>query len=210
MLSLIERGALMSYQKAVSVLKSAKLPPSDRVWFGRWIDGYRQFLDAGRGDWLSVSRESVIGFLRQQKAKGRQAWQRLQMVKALEFYQTAVLRSSSPALDDIRETRTKFVRQHPTLPANNVRVIDVAGVIDPNEPEVIQQFRRRLRVLGREYNTEKAYVKWAREFIRRYRAGDIPRLQTLGEAEVTAFLTDLAVERNVAADTQKQAFNALP
>jgi site-specific recombinase XerD len=34
-------------------------------------------------------------------------------------------------------------------------------------------------------------------------------LKSLGEAEVTEFLTELAVERNVAAGTQNQAFSAL-
>jgi len=88
----------MSYQELTSRLKSAKLPPNDRIWFGRWVDAYRRFCRVGRNDSISISRESVIAFLRQQKAGGREAWQRLQMVKAIQFYQSAVLRSNSPPL----------------------------------------------------------------------------------------------------------------
>jgi integrase len=54
--------------------------------------------------------------------------------------------------------------------------------------------------------TEEAYVHWIKRFIfwsgRRHPA-------TLGEAEVTAFLSHLAAERNVAAATQNQALAAL-
>lgn len=177
----------MSYKKLTSVLKSAKLRHNDQVWFGRWVEGYRRFCRVGPNDSIPIRRDSVIGFLRQQKASGKQAWQRLQMVKAIQFYQTAVLRSRSPSLDDIRETLAQFVREHPTSTRQRESVIDVAGVIDPNEPEPIQELRRRLRLLGREYSTEKAYVKWARQFIGRYHVDSIERLTSLGEAEVTEY-----------------------
>jgi hypothetical protein len=110
----------------------------------------------------------VIGFLRKQEAQGRKGWQRLQMVKAIEFYQTAVLGTKSPPLDDIRETLALFVRQHPVSTPKRESVIEVAGPIDPNEPEPIRELRRQLRLLGREYSTERAYVKWARQFVKRY------------------------------------------
>ena len=62
----------------------------------------------------------------------------------------------------------------------------------------------RVRHLAR--NTEKAYVQWVRRFIlhhgKRHPA-------EMGEAEVNAFLTALAVERHVAAATQNQALAAL-
>ena len=199
----------MSYKKLTSMLKSVQLRANDRIWFGRWVDEYRRFCRVGPHDAIPISQDWVIGFLRNEKAKGRQAWQRLQMVKAIELYQTAVLGTKSPPLADIRETLAQFVRQHPVSTPKKESMIDVAGVIDPNEPEPIQELRRQLRLLGREYSTEKAYVKWARQFVRRYQIESVERLKSLGEAEVTEFLTDLAVDRNVASSTQNQAFNAL-
>jgi len=193
----------------VSILKSAKLQSADRIWFGRWVDEYRRFCAVGPRESIPISRDRVIGFLRQQKAAGKKAWQRLQMVKGTQFYQERVLCRSDPTLGDIGDALTEFVRQHPEGAAGACSVIDVAGQIDPNEPQPIQEFRRQMRRLGREYSTEKAYVKWARQFVGRYEADTIARLQLLGESEVTEFLTDLAVDRNVTSGTQNQAFNAL-
>jgi hypothetical protein len=77
----------MSYKKFKHLLDSSNLPSQDRVWFARWVDRYRRYCRVQPNDPVAISRESVIAFLQQQKARGRQAWQRLQMVKALQFYQ---------------------------------------------------------------------------------------------------------------------------
>lgn len=199
----------MSYKKLKHLLDSSKLPIQDRVWFARWVDRYRRYCRVQPNDPVPISRESVIAFLQQQKARGRQAWQRLQMVKALQFYQTSVCRCEATDLDDIRETLAEFVRRHSSSQPQADGFIDVVGKIDPNEPEPIQELRRRLRLLGGEYSTEKAYVKWAAQFVQHYGIESIEQLKSLGEAEVTEFLTELAVERNVAAGTQNQAFSAL-
>jgi len=53
----------MSRQKLMSGLKSARLRPNDRTWFGRWVDGYRRFCDVGARDAISNTRDRVIGFL---------------------------------------------------------------------------------------------------------------------------------------------------
>ncbi|WP_418318872.1 integron integrase [Piscinibacter sakaiensis] len=66
--------------------------------------------------------------------------------------------------------------------------------------------RERIRVKHYSLRTEHAYVDWARRFIvfhgKRHPAG-------MGAAEVEAFLSWLAVERNVSASTQNQARAAL-
>jgi len=85
----------MSYKKLTSMLKSVQLRANDRIWYGRWVDEYRRFCRVTPNDPIRINRDWVIGFLRKQKAKGRQAWQRLQIVKAIEFYQTAVLGTRS-------------------------------------------------------------------------------------------------------------------
>ena len=54
--------------------------------------------------------------------------------------------------------------------------------------------------------TEEAYVGWVERFVRD-NSGRHPR--ELGEAEVTRFLTDLAVRRGVSASTQNQALSAI-
>ena len=39
---------------------------------------------------------------------------------------------------------------------------EMVGKINPREPELIQELRRKLRLGGRAWNTEVAYVKWVR------------------------------------------------
>jgi len=55
-------------------------------------------------------------------------------------------------------------------------------------------------------HTENAYVDWTKRFIL-FHGKRHP--QEMGEAEISQFLTHLAVDRNVAASTQNQALNAL-
>jgi integron integrase len=76
----------------------------------------------------------------------------------------------------------------------------------PPAPRLMDQVRDRLRTLHYSIRTEKAYTGWMRRFIvfhgRRHPSG-------MGKAEVEAFLTYLAVGRNVSAATQNQALSAI-
>ena len=71
---------------------------------------------------------------------------------------------------------------------------------------LLDAVRRAIRVRHYSYRTEQSYLYWVRYFVRFNRRRH-PR--EMGEAEVGAFLTWLAVERQVAAATQDQALNAL-
>lgn len=63
-----------------------------------------------------------------------------------------------------------------------------------------------MRVRHYSYQTEKTYIHWIKQYIYFHK---IMHPKDLGAAEVEAFLTHLAVERNVAASTQNQALAAL-
>ena len=63
-----------------------------------------------------------------------------------------------------------------------------------------------IRVRHYSRSTEKAYIGWVKHFIY-FHNKQHPR--EMGAQEVSAFLTYLAVNRNVAPSTQNQAFNAL-
>jgi len=71
---------------------------------------------------------------------------------------------------------------------------------------LLDRVRQACRVRHYSIRTEDAYTDWAERFIRFHK---IRHPDTMGEAEVNAFLTHLAVERNVAASTQNQAMCAL-
>lgn len=73
-------------------------------------------------------------------------------------------------------------------------------------PGLLQVVRDRIRAKHYSLRTEAAYLGWVRRFIQAHR-GRHPR--ELGGREVSAFLTRLAVQGNVAASTQNQALSAL-
>ena len=88
-------------------------------------------------------------------------------------------------------------------------IIDVVGKINSREPDVVQLMRRKLRLMGREWNTEKAYVKWLKRFLISRGVSSINDFEAVNQSDVETFLTDLVVDGNVAASTQDQAFYAL-
>jgi hypothetical protein len=75
-----------------------------------------------------------------------------------------------------------------------------------NPPRLVERVRNVMRFKHYSLRTERAYWNWIERFIRfhgmRHPGG-------MGEGEVTAFLTSLAREGNVAASTQNQALSAL-
>lgn len=70
----------------------------------------------------------------------------------------------------------------------------------------LDEVRAAIRVRHYSIRTEQAYLGWIRRFIL-FHGKRHPR--DMGEPEVAAFLTDLAVERQVAPATQNLALNAL-
>ncbi|RPI48720.1 MAG: integron integrase [Betaproteobacteria bacterium] len=76
----------------------------------------------------------------------------------------------------------------------------------PRGARLLDQVRDRIRYKHYSIRTEHAYVQWVRRFVifNRYRH---PR--DMGAAEVSQFLTHLAVKSHVAAATQNQAKSAL-
>jgi site-specific recombinase XerD len=83
----------------------------------------------------------------------------------------------------------------------------IHGGGDPmNKPKLLDQVRDRIRVKHYSYKTEKTYIHWIKSFIlfhnKRHPAD-------MAEQEVEQFLNYLAIERNVSASTQNQAFAAI-
>src|SRR6185503_15058881 len=73
-------------------------------------------------------------------------------------------------------------------------------------PKLLDRLRHACRVRHYSIRTEDAYHDWAARFIRFHR---LRHPLDMGEPEVNAFLTHLAVERRVSASTQNQALCAL-
>jgi len=74
------------------------------------------------------------------------------------------------------------------------------------QPKLLEQVVAKLRVKHYSMRTEKAYVDWIKRYILHHGKR---HPKDMGVAEVEAFLTHLAVERNVSASTQNQAKSAI-
>lgn len=78
--------------------------------------------------------------------------------------------------------------------------------MDDGKPKLLDQLRQQIRVRNYSIRTETVYAEWAKRYIRfhLYR-----HPAEMGAAESEAFLTHLAVKRDVSASTQNQALAAL-
>jgi len=79
-------------------------------------------------------------------------------------------------------------------------------MVQKSGPKLLTLVRRAIRLRHYSRHTEEAYVGWVRRFVR-FCGTRHPR--ELGPAEVTRFLSSLAVDRRVSASTQNQALGAL-
>ena len=65
-----------------------------------------------------------------------------------------------------------------------------------NSPKLLDQVRNRIRLKHYSIRTEETYVGWIRRYILYH---DKRHPKEMGEKEISQFLTDLAVNRKVAA-----------
>ncbi len=79
-------------------------------------------------------------------------------------------------------------------------------MLEPRPRKLLDQVRDAIRVKHYAYSTEKTYVYWIRRFILFHNKR---HPSEMGTAEVTQFLTHLAVAEHVASTTQNQALNAI-
>jgi len=74
------------------------------------------------------------------------------------------------------------------------------------KPRLIDQVRSILRLHHYSIRTEETYVQWIKRFIFFHNKR---HPKEMGEKEVSAFLTHLAVDKHVSASTQNQALSAI-
>lgn len=79
-------------------------------------------------------------------------------------------------------------------------------LLETKPPRLLDRVREALRVRHLSLRTEKAYLHWIRRYILFHKKR---HPSEMGEKEVNAFLTHLAVQRHVSPSTQTQALCAL-
>ncbi len=79
-------------------------------------------------------------------------------------------------------------------------------MVEQQKKKLLDRIREKIRLKHYSLRTEESYVGWAKQYIFFH---DKKHPETLGSRDIESFLTHLAIDRNVAASTQNQAFNAL-
>jgi len=226
----------MSVREYWNAVQRAKFTKLEKQWFPIWLKRYAEFLKANPEERLPLTHESAIKFSRELLQNGVEAWQRQQAVQALVIYRDLVLQTELPLLNDIiRKLRTLAAQDKRFGTTGRPDTTDeraLVGRIDESEPLIVQQLRRELRVQGLALKTERAYVDWAKRFVRFCGLKETAlsplaegtseaakaehqwrhvceMLRPFGEVEVRSFLTYQAVDRNVAPNTLGQVKSAL-
>ncbi len=112
-----------------------------------------------------------------------------------------VARTEKNAVDALKEAHEAL-----SFLYREVLGLDLGPIALPQPPRLLDRLRMTLRVRHYSPRTETCYLDWTERFIRFH---GLRHPKDMGAAEVSAFLTDLAVNGHVAASTQNQALNAL-
>jgi len=74
------------------------------------------------------------------------------------------------------------------------------------EKKLLDRMRETIRLRHYSKHTEGAYTKWVKRYILFHNK---KHPKEMGALEIRAFLSNLAIDKNVATSTQKQARNAI-
>lgn len=182
-------------------------PRDSKNWEAYWLQEFRRFHRVNNSEALPTDPKSVTEFLIDIRQQGKPAWQRLQILRYIIDYSKNLLHLDTRDLEAMATKLQSLVRREKHDDIQNIN--DRAGFISPNEPQIVQQLRRCMRVEALKLSTEKAYVKWAKRFADRFELPKDSMWENVSEQHVEEFLSELALEHNVAPRTQNQAFSAL-
>ncbi len=146
---------------------------------GGFLDGSSGMLNGHPNRTLAkivIRTESLIELLRQLRDLGKKAFVRLQLVRAVEFYQRHVLAVSEPDLSGIRKKLEEITLKENGTEASGrpdaaqssigslIEVTDekmLVGLIAPNEPAILRQMWELMRTRHYAARTERSYTGWA-------------------------------------------------
>jgi len=146
-------------------------------------------------------------------------YQYIQMVDALKILFVDVVSSgwaSDYSWDGLKERSQTLGKEHPTIakvPLNLHVVTDkkssapsISDDIKSEFTDVFESMVCEIRIRNYSIRTEQSYLGWVVRFILFHKR---QHPKDLGESQIAAYLSHLAVNRLVSASTQRQALNAL-
>ena len=210
-----EDGAPTNWDRYVELLGRRRVPQNMQRWYVLRVE---EFLKAMESRPLSqLAREEVTGYFGRVSSQNRLAdWQFRQLVDAVQLLLVDL--AQAPAAKEVdwdywKEAGKELDSNHPTIakeqppgrPAKQNGRGPRFGRSAAAFP-VLERLARTIRAMHYSIRTEQSYMDWCHRFLAF--CADTPEEQ-LGAADVQRFLTHLAVDRSVAANTQNVAYNAV-
>ncbi len=209
--AMLRQGAgilsIIEFEKEVAV---SSLRQHDKEWFPKWLRRFAILVKPDPDGRFPVDRELVLKFSRSLLSHGAPAWQRLQAVRALISYKHLVRKERPSDLQDIAQRLLALAsrerRMGVAAPPTRQEIEDLRGTIDESEPVIVQKLRKETRILHYSYETEKAYARWVKRFLKHVGSDDIKDVR---DDVIRDFLSELVSHANVSHNTLVQARSAL-
>jgi integron integrase len=168
------------------LINDKNIPNKNIIFYQAWVN---KFLSFYQKKLKTVKYDNIKAFLDTLESEGREDWQIRQAYRAIKYF-----------LEDFMCLPIDF-SETPEDESSGKPVKNPATWED-----AFLKFINEVRFQHLAYSTEKTYRSWIRRFIGF--CNNAPP-GTIQSSHVKKFLVHLAVEGNVSASTQNQAFNAL-
>jgi Phage integrase, N-terminal SAM-like domain len=183
-----------------------RVRPDRSPFYVRWGKDFDSFLpDKSLKDRSRKDIEAFLADLR--KRQGIADWQVRQAEHALRILYEVFLPHYTPERHPTVAPAGKHPTQEGMAKADGFRDRVIPGEVERQFPELIERVKTEIRARHYSYRTETSYLDGVRRFIA-FHDYAAPRGLDAPTA-VKIYLDYLAVEREVAANTQNQALNAL-
>lgn len=198
------------------LLNKKGINPKYAEWYVKRVETFMRY--AGCTNPAALARELVEHYLAELgRQKALESWQIRQIVDAIRILVLDLAGHEWAAEVDWhfwRGTRKEVDGDHATLYRESRKVeADFSGYnlnehgAPPEGLEVaLERIRQAVRKGGLSVRTEQTYLLWSEKFLRFCSSGSP---EGLGAKEIEAYLSFLALKKNAAASTQRQAKNSI-
>lgn len=201
------------WDRYIQLARQEEVPEKAVRWYVRRVE---QYIQAHTNKPLRKHEASDVRDYLQQAGRsgGLQGWQFRQVVHALQLLFTGLVRPDWASAFDWRywlESSRELEANHPTVARHNQPIETVAPPESGGDgkfpyPELLRDIAAEIRRRNYSIRTEHAYLQWLRRYVVFHGNRD-PR--EMGGEQVAAFLSNLALAREVSPSTQSQALNAM-
>ncbi|MEM9368850.1 MAG: integron integrase [Planctomycetota bacterium] len=178
-------------------------------WAWIWFRKLAQFHSRAENAAWQYTADDVIAYLRSRRDQGVPAWKRMRIIEGLMDFRHHVQQQSVDELRPLQRKMREIIAIERVRDQGPCVIDDAPGRIDPREPDAVQALRKAVRAEGLQFSTEKAYVKKLKAFMAERHLSCLADFDSITDRDVEDHLSTMAVDGNVAASTQNQAFHAL-